>query len=82
MTYVRGRFGICPTGHGFGHGLVKMGQTAWRLGLPRFPSSLAVQHIQDHRGRAVQPQDPVPINYGNAGCPAMVRHVVGQFTSC
>ena len=30
----------------------------------------------------MQSPDPIPINYGNAGCPAMVRHVVGQYTSC
>ena len=26
--------------------------------------------------------DPVPINYGNPGCPAMVRRGAGQWTSC
>jgi hypothetical protein len=26
--------------------------------------------------------DPTPINFGNAGCPAMVRYGHGQWTSC
>ena len=27
-------------------------------------------------------RDPVPINYGVPGCPAMVREVVGQWDHC
>jgi hypothetical protein len=26
--------------------------------------------------------DPIPINFGNAGCPAMVRRGAGQWGSC
>jgi hypothetical protein len=33
-------------------------------------------------GEAVVLDDPVPINYGNTGCPATVRRGAGQWTSC
>ena len=26
--------------------------------------------------------DPTPVNFGNAGCPAMVRYGHGQWASC